>query len=297
MHKTVSIALILGCILASTRKLDLGKQSKLADRNNDLQSELDQLAASEQHRSWCSFKAGSSKIWCKTKALATTNSAQRKINLALCDGAYKVNLLACPQRRLSNSLLTSSPKHRSWCSFKANAALSWCKTKAYTKTSTAQRNDALKACNYVFNSTIVACPARRLDAFLESGAQKHKSWCTFKAFTNKSWCKTKALSLNAAVRNSGYQACDNQYNFAVARCAQRRLMKDFEESVHAGSAAESWCAFKNRSKWLWCKASKSINTNKGQRAANLANCDAAYSQGSELCNNQLAIGAVNTSGN
>jgi len=292
MQKAISFALILTTLLAATvPSFDLGHLE--ADEFSD----LDSLAASGKHKSWCSFKAESAKIWCKTKALATTSSTQRAINLANCDYSYNLAFQACPQRRLENALGSLSQKHKSWCSFKAGAALAWCKTKASATFDSVKRGNNLLICQNNYNARVSACGNRRLDAFLETSAQKHKSWCTFKAFSSKSWCKTKALSFNAVNRQNGFQACDNQYNLAVAQCAQRRLMRDMEKSILAGNAHESWCTFKNRSKWLWCKAAKSVNTNSAQRTANLAQCDAAYNQGNALCSNQSLGVTVNTSGN
>ena len=207
---------------------------------------------------------------------------------------------ACPKRRLeeeSEDLTVSVQKHKSWCSFKAGSAKAWCKTKAVATTNSVKRKINLANCDYSYNLAVQACPKRRLDQLLESGAEKHKSWCTFKAFSNKNWCKTKSLSFNSVNRNNGMKACDNAYNMAVAQCAQRRLMRDMEKSILAGNAHDSWCTFKNRSKWLWCKAAKSVNTNANKRAANLAQCDAVYNQGNALCGNLSANANVNTSGN
>ena len=298
MQKAISLALIITTLLAATvPAVDIGSDKESTHLGGEEFTDLDSLAASGKHKSWCSFKAASAKIWCKTKAVATINSAQRAINLANCDYSYNLALQVCPQRRLDKHLMKMAQNHKSWCSFKAGAANAWCKSKAVATFDSVKRGNNLLICQNNYNAALATCPNRRLDRFLETNAQKHKSWCTFKAFSAKSWCKTKALSFNAANRNNGFQACDNKYNLDVAQCAQRRLMRDMEKSILAGNAHESWCTFKNRSKWLWCKAAKSINTNAVQRAANLAQCDAAYNQGNAICSNQNLGLDVNTSGN
>jgi len=162
---------------------------------------------------------------------------------------------------------------------------------------TIKRKVGFDNCAYQYNLALQACPARRLDKLLTAASQKHKSWCTFKAAAGRTWCKTKALSFNAANRNAGFIACDNAYNLNVAQCAQRRLMKDFEKAIQSGNAHEGWCEFKNRSQWLWCKATKAINLNTQARTAALAQCDANYNAGNAACQNAKLLAAAPNSVN
>ena len=41
-------------------------------------------------------------------------------------------------------------------------------------------------------------------------------------------------------------------------------------AIKSGNAHEGWCEFKNRSRWLWCKAAKSVNFNAEKRRAALS---------------------------
>lgn len=277
---------------------------------------LESMSGSAQHKSWCTFKASAAKVWCKAKAGASFDAIKRKVASDNCDYAYNLAIQACPARRLSNKkqgrmaetaisdegverrLDQAGQKHKSWCSFKAAVANKWCQTKAVMTTDSIKRKVNLDNCAYSYNLALQACPARRLDKLLTAASQKHKSWCTFKAAAGRTWCKTKALSFNAANRNAGFIACDNAYNLSVAQCAQRRLMKDFEKAIQSGNAHEGWCEFKNRSQWLWCKATKSINLNAQARSAALAQCDANYNAGNAACQNAklLAAPSVNVNG-
>lgn len=268
---------------------------------------LDSMSASAKHKSWCTFKASAARVWCKAKAGASFNSTIRQVGYDNCDYAYNLALQKCPLRRMdkmktevvakedfgTRRLDTTGQKHKSWCTFKAAVANKWCQTKAVVTTNSVQRKVNLDNCAYQYNLALQGCPARRLDKLLTAASQKHKSWCTFKAAAGRTWCKTKALSFNAANRNAGFIACDNGYNLAVAQCAQRRLMRDFEKAIKSGNAHEGWCEFKNRSQWLWCKATKSINLNAQARAAALAQCDATYNAGNAACQNAKLVIAPN----
>lgn len=273
----LAVLLLLGCALAS---LPVHPDNGSADPLEG----LDHLTASGKHKSWCTFKAGAAQVWCKAKANATFDTTKRRIALDNC--AYNFNLATqnCPKRRL-DSLPAMAEKHKSWCTFKASVANKWCTTKAYATTDATRRQYNLNACNNNYNLAVQQCPRRRLDAMLTATSQKHKSWCTFKASVARTWCKTRSMRFNAAQRNSGYQACDNQYNMSVAQCAQRRLMRDMERAIMTGNAHEGWCEFKNRSQWLWCKAAKSVNLNAQARRENLARCDNEFNLGDARCRN------------
>ena len=298
MHRALGCLLLLSCTLASIAvKQDAGHLSA------DPAVGLDALTASGKHKSWCTFKAGAAQVWCKAKANATFDSTKRRIALDNCSYNYNLAVQQCPKRRLDQSLPATGQKHKSWCTFKASVANKWCQTKAYATTDATRRQYNLGVCATKYNADLIVCPKRRLDAILTQTSQKHKSWCTFKASVSRTWCKTKAVRFNAAQRNSGYVACDNAYNLAVAQCAQRRLMKDMEKAILSGNAHEGWCEFKNRSRWLWCKAAKSINLNAQARRDNLARCDAEYNRGDALCRNvattvnvQTGSSQINTSG-
>lgn len=286
MTKALGLLLLIGCSLAATPAIDNG-QLAAADP-------LDELTATGKHKSWCTFKASASKIWCQMKAKATIDPVKRQIATDNCAYNYNVAIQGCPKRRLEQSVSAMAQKHKSWCSFKAAVANKWCQTKALATLDSVKRQFNMNACAVQFNAAKALCPARRLEKLFGQTAGKHKSWCTFKAAVNRTWCKTKGTRFSAANRNANYIACDNAYNLAVAQCAQRRLMRDFEKAVLSGNAHEGWCEFKNRSSWLWCKASKSINTNAAQRAANLAKCDAEYNLKDALCKNVATTVSVTT---
>jgi len=291
MRKFIGLVLLLGCTLASTAIQQ--DQGHLA--TDDAIAGLESLTSSGKHKSWCTFKAGAAKIWCRTKAYATLDKIQKQINLDNCDYNFNLAIQQCPKRRLEQSISNMAEKHKSWCSFKAAVANKWCQTKAYSSFDSVKRNYELGVCATKYSAAQALCPQRRMEALLTATAQKHKSWCTFKAGASRAWCKTKAIRFDASSRNAGFIACDNSYNLAVAACAQRRLMKDMEKAILSGNAHEGWCEFKNRSKWLWCKASKSINTNAAARAQNVAKCDADYNLGDALCKNQSTVVVVNSS--
>lgn len=350
MAKTLGLVILIGCAMTAAVTQDEGHLAA----SNPFQS-LDELTASGKHKSWCSFKAASARIWCQMKAQATLDAVKRKIGLDNCAYNYNVALQACPRRRrlsahkstnscidgafqikttcfknaklitvlkdqavamaachdkfdaaykdcfdrrLSNSLPTpAGQKHKSWCSFKAAVANKWCQTKAVASLNADKRNNALAACALQYNTALSFCPKRRLENLLRTSAQKHKSWCTFKASVNRAWCKTKGTRWDKSARSSNYINCDNAYNLQVAQCAQRRLMRDFEKAIKSGNAHEGWCEFKNRSRWLWCKATKSVSLNAEQRRASLAQCDANYNQGDAICRNaNLAINVSTTAG-
>lgn len=287
MHRVLGFVLLLSCSFAALPvKTDEGHLSE------DPSVGLDQLTASGKHKSWCTFKAGAAQVWCKAKAEVTFDSTKRSIGLANCSYNYNLALQACPRRRLEQTLPATGQKHKSWCTFKAAVANKWCQTKAVATTDATKRRIALDNCAYSFNLATQACPNRRLDQMLTQASQKHKSWCTFKASVYRTWCKTKAIRFNTPDRNAGYINCDNAYNLAVAQCAQRRLMKDMEKAILSGNAHEGWCEFKNRSEWLWCKATKSINLNAQARQSNLAQCDANYNLRDALCRNAATATTV-----
>lgn len=275
---------------AVQRKNNLN-QCTLADnlaRQKCAQRRLDQLmTTSSKHKSFCTFKAQVSSATCKMLAwtLSGLNKEAREAKLRECQNKLNAQLANCPKRLLATG------RHGSWCGFKVAVAHKWCQTKALWTTDALQRKANLEACNYQKALAAQKCPARMLDKetsdrmeeHLTETVQKHKSWCTFKAAGARSWCKLKAWSWRSEVRNAGYIACDNAYNLAVAQCAQRRLMKDFEKTMMAGNAHEGWCEFKNRSQWLWCKTRKSINLNADARRGALAKCDTVYNAGDAAC--------------
>lgn len=291
MLKTFGLALLLGATLASVAIQQ--DQGHLAA--SDPLSGLESLTASGKHKSWCSFKAGAAKIWCQSKAYATIDKIKRQINLDNCAYNYNLALQQCPKRRLEQSVSKMAQKHKSWCTFKAAVANKWCQTKALATLDSVKRQYNLGVCATKYAAEKNLCPQRRLEKLFGQTAQKHKSWCTFKAGVSRTWCKTKAIRFDSATRNAGFMACDNAYNLSVARCAQRRLMRDMEKAILAGNAHEGWCEFKNRSKWLWCKATKSINVNAASRAQSLAKCDAEYNLGNALCKNEATTVVVSTS--
>lgn len=298
MQKTLSLAMIIACIFASvkTQAFD-GKETDNFDPKEDLY-DLKQEAANGQHKSWCKINAEVAKIFCKTKAMATTNKNQRNINSINCDRVYKQKWQACPSdRKLDQEMMKMAQKHKFMCTFNADVAQKYCRGKAYLTFDAIQRKNSFNLCTNNYDAAVAACHQRKLNKLLEEGAQKHKSLCTFEAFGSKHWCKIKALSFNANKRKSGFQACDNRYNLSVAQCAHNRLLIGMEKAIMAGNAHDSWCQFKNRTKWLWCKAAKSIHTNKDKRTANLAKCDKDYKGGDDLCNNQTTKVTVSASRN
>lgn len=293
MRVSLALLLLLGCAAAK-----VGGLAPTADAGlgNDPFQQLDQLASNGKHKSWCTFKARAAKIWCDMKAKASFDAIKRQIAADNCNYNYNLALQQCPKRRLATNApaVLGTPKHKSWCSFKAAVANKWCQTKAIAHLDKARRQFELAACATKHAAAKALCPARRLEARMTAQAAKHKSWCTFKAWVAKSACKTKALSFNAAIRNQGNISCENNYNLDLARCAQRKLMRDMEKAIAAGNAHEGWCEFKNRSKWLWCKVRAGANLNADARRQNLAKCDADYNLGDALCRNQATVVTVNT---
>lgn len=254
------------------------------------------LSTQKHKLNLCSIKIAAYRAVCLSNANKMEDIAKRKKELYDCDVQHEKNKANCNKRRLSNNLPTTvGQKHKSWCSFKAAVANKWCQTKAIAHLDANVRKNALAACSLQYNTALSFCPKRRLENLLRTTAQKHKSWCTFKASVARAWCKTKGTRWDNSSRNSNYINCDNAYNLQVAQCAQRRLMRDFEKAIKSGNAHEGWCEFKNRSRWLWCKATKSVNLNAEQRRANLAQCDANYNAGDAACRN--ANLAINVSAN
>lgn len=288
MSRILGCVLLLGCVFAALPVTTDNGHFAVSPTEG-----LDELTASGKHKSWCTFKSGAAQVWCKAKANATFDPTKRRIALDNCSYNYNLAIQQCPKRRLDQSMSSMAEKHKSWCTFKASVANKWCQTKAIATVDATKRRIALDNCAYNLNLANQQCPKRRLNQMLNANGQKHKSWCTFKASVARTWCKTKAVRFNASSRNSGYINCDNTYNMAVAQCAQRRLMKDMEKAILSGNAHEGWCEFKNRSKWLWCKAAKSINTNAQARRDNLTRCDADYNLGDALCRNVATTVTVN----
>lgn len=65
----------------------------------------------ERHRSWCTFKAGSKKHWCKLGASFTWNKAKREAKKRACDLAYNSSVLACNRAKAVSTNAAVVVKH------------------------------------------------------------------------------------------------------------------------------------------------------------------------------------------
>lgn len=238
----------------------------------------------EADDSLCPYLVRSKQVRCVREANKIGDPETRQAKIDICNSSAEVAKAQC-RRRLFADLSSNQDDPSTFCAIQAFRSDKLCKAKYINEYDAEVRNKGLSECAFLYYKNITGCPQRSLDQLLQTTAQKHKSWCTFKASASRAWCKAKGLRWSQAARRTNYFNCDNAYNLQVAQCAQRRLMNNFEKSIKSGTAHKGWCEFKNRSRWLWCKAANSVNLNATQRRANLAKCDASYNQGYAACKN------------